>query len=71
MSSWLRREAGKFHAWNRPELEAFGLLVLAEVERRINEMPTRNIDFFKDKRRWLVIHRADTLAHIYSLREDK
>ena len=37
MTSWLRQEARKFHAWNRPELEAFGLLVLAEVERRLKQ----------------------------------
>ena len=69
MSSWLRREAGKFHAWNRPELEAFGLRVLAEVERQLSEMPTRNMDFDRDKRKWLVIHRADALAIVDALRE--
>ena len=65
MTSWLRREAGKFHAWNRPELEAFSLLVLAEVERQVTIEQT-HVDGLSDPA-WNAYESALTI--IRSLRE--
>ena len=67
MSSWLRQEARKFHAWSRPELEAFGLLVLAEVERRLE---SENISYAESD--WGHGHITSTqhaIAIVRSLRE--